>query len=125
MLKEHSFRLDSRELSLGELHMALSQNKGFMLTLLENPQLFEHDRFTDLLHAVFHLSEELNARESLIDLPTTDYNHLSGDLTRVYSKLVIEWLEYMQHLKKKYPYLFSLSMRMNPFDTNASAIVRE
>lgn len=46
-----------------------------MLTLLENPQLFEHDRFTDLLHAVFHLADESNARESFIDLPTTDYNH--------------------------------------------------
>jgi len=125
LLKEHSFRLDSREISLEELHTFLSQYKGFMLTLLENPQLFEHDRFTDLLHAVFHLAEELNTRERLVDLPTTDYNHLSGDLTRVYSQLVIEWLEYMKHLKKKYPYLFSLSMRTNPFDTNASVIVRE
>jgi voltage-gated potassium channel len=125
LLKEHSFRLDSREISLEELHTFLSQNKGFLLALLENPQLFEHDRFTDLLHAVFHLAEELNARERLIDLPSTDYHHLSGDLTRVYSQLVIEWLEYMHHLKKKYPYLFSLSMRTNPFDANASAIVRE
>jgi len=125
LLNEHSFRLDSREISLEELHTFLSQYKGFLLALLENPQLFEHDRFTDLLHAVFHLSEELYARERLIDLPTTDYQHLSGDLTRVYRHLVIEWLEYMQHLKKKYPYLFSLAMRTNPFDTNVSAIVRE
>ena len=125
LLKEHSFRLDSREISLEELHTFLSQYKGFMLMLLENPQLFEHDRFTDLLQAVFHLAEELNTRERLVDLPTTDYDHLSGDLTRVYSQLVIEWLEYMKHLKKKYPYLFSLSMRTNPFDTNASVIVRE
>jgi hypothetical protein len=125
LLKEHSFRLDSREISLEEMHTFLSRYKEFLLALLENPQLFEHDRFTDLLHAVFHLAEELNARERLIDLPATDYHHLSGDLTRVYSQLVIEWLEYMQHLKKKYPYLFSLSMRMNPFDTNASVIVKE
>jgi len=125
LLKEHSFRLNSREISLEELHTFLSHYKGFLLALLENPQLFEHDRFTDLLHAVFHLAEELNARERLTDLPTTDYLHLSLDLTRVYSQLVIEWLAYMQHLKKKYPYLFSLSMRTNPFDTNASVIVRE
>jgi len=125
LLKEHSFRLDSREISLEEMHTFLSRHKEFLLALLENPQLFEHDRFTDLLHAVFHLAEELNARERLIDLPAPDYHHLSGDLTRVYSQLVIEWLEYMQHLKKKYPYLFSLSMRMNPFDTNASVIVKE
>lgn len=123
-LKEHSYRLDSSALSLQELHSFLSQYKGFMLALLENPQIFEHDRFTDLLHAVFHLSEELIAREQLIGLPQTDYDHLSGDLTRVYSQLVIEWLVYMQHLKKKYPYLFSLAMRINPFDVNASAIVR-
>ncbi|MFY9799780.1 MAG: two pore domain potassium channel family protein, partial [Methanoregula sp.] len=31
---------------------------------------------------------------------------------------------YMQHLKKKYPYLFSLAMRTNPFDVHASAIVK-
>ena len=124
-LKKHAYHLDSREISLEELHEFLLQRQGLMLTLLENPQIFEHDRFTDLLHAVFHLSEELNARERLIDLPVTDYTHLSVDLTRVYSKLVIEWLEYMLHLKKKFPYLFSLSMRTNPFDANASAIVRE
>jgi voltage-gated potassium channel len=124
-LQQHKYPLDSREISLVELHEFLQQHQGLMLTLLENPQIFEHDRFTDLLHAVFHLSEELNARESLVDLPITDYSHLSIDLSRVYSQLIIEWLEYMQHLKKKYPYLFSLSMRTNPFDTHASATVRE
>jgi hypothetical protein len=123
VLKAHSYLLDSRALSLEELHIFLSHHKGFLLALLENPQLFEHDRFTDLLHAVFHLSEELIAREQLTDLPQTDYDHLSGDLTRVYSQLVIEWLTYMQYLKLKYPYLFSLAMRTNPFNEYASAIV--
>jgi hypothetical protein len=124
LLSGHSYHLDSRLLSLEELHVFLSQHKGFLLALLENPQLFEHDRFTDLLHAVFHLSEELIARKGLTGLPQTDYDHLSGDLTRIYNQLVIEWLVYMKHLKKKYPYLFSLAMRTNPFDVHASAIVR-
>jgi voltage-gated potassium channel len=124
LLKDHSFHLDSRSLPLEELHNFLSQHKGFMLALLENPQLYEHDRFTDLMHAVFHLAEELVSREQLVDLPQTDYNHLSGDITRVYSQLVVEWLTYMQHLKIHYPYLFSLAMRTNPFDAHASAIVR-
>jgi hypothetical protein len=123
-LKEHSYRLDSRAIPLDELDTFLSHHKVFLLALLENPQLFEHDRFTDMFHAVFHLAEELGARERLIDLPETDYDHLSIDLTRVYSQLVIEWLMYMHHLKKKYPYLFSLAMRTNPFDEHASAIVK-
>lgn len=124
LLRKHAYQLDSRMLSLEDLHSFLLQHKGFMLALLENPQMFEHDRFTDLLHAVFHLSEELIARERLVDLPQTDYDHLSGDLTRIYSQLAIEWLFYIKHLKKKYPYLFSLAIRTNPFDVHASAIVR-
>jgi hypothetical protein len=33
------------------------------------------------------------------------------------------WLEYMEHLKDNYPYLFSLAMRVNPFDKTASPVV--
>jgi hypothetical protein len=31
----------------------------------------------------------------------------------------------MKHLKANYPYLFSLAVRTNPFDTNASVITRD
>jgi len=123
-LRHYAYRLDSRTIHLDELHAFLSGHRGFLLALLENPQLVEHDTFTDLLHAVFHLAEELIAREQLTDLPQTDFDHLSGDINRVYGLLVIEWLMYMQHLKQHYPYLFSLAMRTNPFDANASAIVQ-
>jgi hypothetical protein len=37
--------------------------------------------------------------------------------------LVREWLSHMEHLKVDYPYLFSLAVRTNPFDPNASAEV--
>jgi len=30
----------------------------------------------------------------------------------------------MKHLKTNYPYLFSLAVRTNPFDTNASVEVK-
>ena len=49
--------------------------------------------------------------------------HLSGDITRAYGLLVREWLAHMEHLKREYPYLFSLAVRMNPFDPEASAVV--
>jgi hypothetical protein len=123
-LRKHAYHLDSRAIPLDDVHAFLSHHKGFMLALLENPHLVEHDTFTDLLHAVFHLAEELIAREHLIDLPGSDYDHLSADINRVYRLLVIEWLMYMQHMKQQYPYLFSLAMRTNPFDANASVIVR-
>jgi hypothetical protein len=123
-LRRHSTAIDSTSLSLPKLHAFLSAHKGFLLSLFGNPQIIEHESFTPLLQAVFHLAEELAARDQLTDLPPPDYAHLSGDINRVYGLLIVEWLTYMRHLKKHYPYLFSLAMRTNPFDTHASAVVR-
>jgi hypothetical protein len=76
------------------------------------------------MQALFHVTEELRVRDRLTDLPNADYDHLSSDINRVYGLLIREWLTYMQHLKHHYPYLFSLAMRTNPFDMNASVIVQ-
>jgi len=123
-LASHPLRLDSRNIDLPALHTFLSAHKTLMMTMLENPYLIEHDTFTELMQALFHLTEELRVRERLTDLPDTDYAHLSGDINRVYGLLIREWLVYMKHLKWNYPYLFSLAMRTNPFDTNASPVVK-
>ncbi len=48
---------------------------------------------------------------------------VSNDINRVYSSLVHQWLDYMKYLKPHYPYLFSFTMRANPFDREASPIV--
>ena len=124
ILRNHHGKLDSRTINLEELRTFLAAQKGLLLTLLQNPHLIEHDSFIPLLQAEFHLTEELDARERLDSLPPSDYDHLSGDINRVYGLLIVEWITYMRHLKKNYPYLFSLAMRINPFDTNATAIVQ-
>jgi hypothetical protein len=103
----------------------LVQKRKFLLGLLENPNLLEHETFTDLLRAVFHLTEELESRHDLTNLPRPDYIHLAGDTKRVYSILIYEWLRYMEYLMVNYPYLFSLAMRKNPFNPEASVEIRE
>lgn len=108
-----------------ELKEFLIDKRQFMLRLLENPNLHEHECFTDLLWAVFHLTEELGFRKSLEGLPESDYKHLAGDVTRVYSQLSRQWLAYLEHLRESYPYLFSLAVRTNPFNPSASVVVRE
>lgn len=102
----------------------LVQKRGFLLGLLENPNLLEHEEFTDLLWAILHFSEELTARDNLHAIPDSDAKHLIGDLQRAYNHLIITWLKYMKHLKSDYPYLFSLAVRLNPFDDNTDASVR-
>ncbi len=110
---------------LEKLRDFLKKNHSFLVRLLENPILLENQRFTDLLWAVFHLSEELNFRESLRDLPEEDIAHLKGDLRRAYSQIVAQWIDYTEHLKGKYPFLFSLAVRINPLNPKASPIVGE
>ncbi|HPV42753.1 MAG TPA: hypothetical protein PKX40_16375 [Spirochaetota bacterium] len=90
-----------------------------MLRMLENPNLLEHDKFTDLLWAVFHLTDELQHRTSFDRLPESDLNHLRGDAVRAFRLIVIEWLEYMKHIKANYPYLYSIATRTNPFNEEA------
>jgi len=104
---------------LQDLKEFLKERRDFLLRLLENPNLLEHETFTDLLRAVFHVIEELEKRKDLTKLPLTDYMHLNGDVERVYGLLISEWIMYMEHLMNNYPYLFSLAMRVNPFDPHA------
>jgi hypothetical protein len=108
---------------LERLRDFLKSNHDFLLRLLENPNLLENQRFTDLLWAIFHLSEELNFRESLRHLPESDLSHLRIDIRRAYSKIVSEWISYVEHLKNRYPFLFSLAARINPLNPKASPII--
>lgn len=112
-------RVDSRIGDLTGLKHSLMGKRGFMLALLENPNLLEHDEFTELLWAVFHLVEELDARVELGGLEESDLNHLSGDIRRAFGHLLSAWVAYMRHLQSDYPYLFSLAVRMNPLDPEA------
>lgn len=123
-LKDYSYRADTAEGNLPELKVFLSEKRNFLLQLIENPNLLEHDLFTDLLWAVFHLIEELEARTQVEKLEPDDARHIEGDIKRAYGLLVKEWLDYMKHLKNSYPYLFSLAMRTNPFNPDASPVVK-
>jgi len=103
----------------------LISREDFILRLVENPMVFEHESFTDLILALNHLTEEMKARGDLSALPPADVSHLTTDITRVYSQLILEWVKYMEYLKTHYPYLFSLAMRKNPFDPSASVVVTQ
>lgn len=123
-LKTHDYKMDVGKVNWEDVRKFLTERKDFMLRLLENPNLLEHESFTDVLWAVFHLTEELDARDDLQSLPNEDIQHLHGDMNRVYGQLAQQWLDYMEHLKGSYPYLFSLALRTNPFNRSASPVVQ-
>jgi hypothetical protein len=123
-LKTYDYEVDIDKVDLNTLKSILSGGKNFLVMLMENPNLLEHESFTEHLRAVFHLAEELACREDVEHLPDADRKHLAGDIRRAYRLMVHQWLDYMRHLKDNYPYLFSLAMRLNPFDQNSSPIVK-
>jgi len=117
------YKIDSKIMDISSLQSFLKSKREFLLRLLENPNLLEHESFTDLLWAVFHLTEELVFRTDIKNLPDKDYEHLSNDINRMYKALITEWLDYMLYLKDNYPYLFSLALRTNPFDEKATPVI--
>ena len=124
-LKQYSHDIDIAKSDMEGLKQLLLREREFMLRLLENQNLLEHDSFTGLLMAVFHLTEEIESRSDITQLQGADKKHITNDMKRVYSLLISEWLSYMKHLKDNYPYLFSFAMRTNPFDLNATPEIKE
>lgn len=123
--KHYNFSIDINKGDLPSLKSFLQEKKSFVLRLLANPNLLEHDRFTELLWAVHHLQEELYHRHNPVQTSPPDQQHLALDIKRAYSLLLIEWFEYLSHLKKDYPYLFSLALRTNPYDKSACVEIKD
>ena len=110
---------------LQQLGEYLEEQQEFLLRLFGNSALLEHEKFTDLLWALSHLSEELTARcdYDLTSLPASDLEHIAGDIERTYTHLVGQWIRYMRPLQATDPFLFSLAMRTTPLRPDACPVV--
>ena len=118
----HDLKLESIPASsdLEVLREFLKRKRPFLLGLLQNPNLLEHDQFTDLLWATTHVDEELEIRTSMANLPENDLKHVSIDIERMFGHLMAQWLAYAEHLQLNYPYLFSLVSRTHPFQEKST-----
>ena len=123
-LQNSSMFVESDAQQLEHLKSLLKGKRDFLIRMIENPNLLEHDTFTDMLLAVFHVTEELIARNRFDDDNTTDMAHLSGDIQRALKTLLIQWVQYMGHLSLEYPYLYSLEVRQNPFCKERDVVIK-
>jgi voltage-gated potassium channel len=122
-LHQYEGTIEPKLMSLEALSEFLGEKGDLLLRQIENPDLIEHESFAELLWAVVHLRDELVSRKSFLNLPEADVEHLANDARRAYNALVRRWVDYMQHLKRSYPYLFSLALRTNPFSEHPSAVI--
>lgn len=119
VIEKHRFEIDPEIINFINIQTFLQEKRNFLLRLMENPVMLEHQSFTTLLQAAFHLTAELGHRKDLEHLSISDRTHLAGDVSRVYQALTKEWVDYMGYLYENYPYLYSLAVRTNPYDNNA------
>lgn len=118
-VKGHVFHSAPDAQTLKALNAQLPQKKAYLLQMFSNPNLLEHDMFTDMLWALYHLIDELENREDFGALPHPDIKHIAGDITRAFGLLTFEWVNHMKYLKERYPYLWSIAVRKNPFAQNS------
>ena len=114
-VSEHPIVIDISRKNILELRGLFESKKDQILRLFENANLMEHDAFTDMLWALYHVYDELRSRDSLDQLPDADCNHLNLDIQRAARLLLLEWLDSMRALRVRYPYLYSLAVRKCPF----------
>lgn len=122
LTEQHDPSIDPGPEALEPLRNFLLDHKSFQLDLLQNSSLLKDQPLADLVWAVFHLTKELQHRADLKNLPKSDYRFLLEDIKKVYQLLLVQWAEYMHHLRHSYPYLFSLAGRKNPFENNSVEI---
>lgn len=125
VLNSFSYQFNITHDSLNVIKSALSKNKAYILSFFSNPNLLEIDSFTNMLWALYHLIDELEHRTNIFELPDSDIEHLKNDIIRIYGMLICLWVIYMKNLKVKYPYLWSLALRINPFSENNDAIIKQ
>lgn len=122
-VKTYNGDIDLEKIQFSQLETFLCTNRSFLIDLLQNPNLLEHESFTESLMAVFHITEELSARD-LNKLSKEDLLHTKEDLERAYGLLLRQWVSYMQYTYKHYPYFFLFATNTNPFDSKASWLER-
>jgi len=126
--KEHEQTVDVCEINLLVLKNMLNDKRDFFSTLMANSAVLEHDTFSELLYALFHLQEGLNNRNILemqCDMHKFDIQQLNLDIERVYKLLAIEWVMYMKHLNEKYRYLYYTALTQNPYDSRPTKEIEE
>ncbi|RJQ42337.1 MAG: hypothetical protein C4534_10525 [Gaiellales bacterium] len=93
----------------------LNRNQELLLRMLENPNLSGNDELASMLWAITHISDELHVRPHIENLGHEDAQHVKGDFSRAYDLLLVEWLKYVVHLKREYPFMYLAALRYGPF----------
>lgn len=116
LLEDYICDIEFGVVEIGKLALFLDERDDFILRLITNPSLSECDRFNELLMSLLHLRDELQNKYYDNKLNECELDHVKNDLCKTYRYLVIEWVDYIKHLRDYYPFLYQKALRASPFD---------
>jgi hypothetical protein len=110
----HDHNSDFEKINFTELEKLVVGSRDILSSLISNENVLEHQTFADLLMSLMHLRDEIIFIEHK-EVTQDDWNHINVDLIRVYKNLTFEWINYLEHLKRFYPYQYKGAIKFNPF----------
>lgn len=117
-IREFDFQIQVDSTNLKNLKGMMNGNRTYLLNMLSNDNLLEHDSFTDMLWAVFHVGDELKSCHDIDKLTKDETLHIANDVHRAYSALIYQWIHYMRYLHREYPFLYASEIKKIPFIEN-------
>ena len=88
-MKEFKYDIYANPDKSEELASILTKYKTYTLNMLGNDNLLEHDSFTDMLWATFHVADELQTRRDFSNLEKSDIDYLSTDILQAYTAMIL------------------------------------
>lgn len=111
---KHDYKINMDEIDIEGIKSILVGNNSLFINLISNENILQHEIFTDLLMSVVHLRDEIIFMEN-DNYGEIDTIHLEKDIIRVYKNITSQWVYYLEHLNKFYPFLYNNAIRINPF----------
>ncbi len=113
------YKIVIERMNLYEFRKYLLDNKEFVVNLLDNPVIIEHETFTDLLWNLLYVTERLKRTIDFENMCPEDRKSLKMDMERLYRLLAYEWVSYVHYLRGNYPHIFLYEINSNPFVPHA------
>jgi len=114
-LKRYPFKIDSEKLDFYGIHYHLSTRHAYLLKIIDNPALMEHEDFTDLILDIYLLWEELDGHDDLYSLPPDARARLCELVNSIYTLLTDEWLDNARNIQEHQPARLNKIIQSNPF----------
>ncbi len=111
LIREMPIKIHLNEEIYEESRNMILGSRTALLVLASNPLLLEHEEFTDLLWALFHLIDEYRLREEFDQFSPEDLHHIEQDYTEVMKLLLVNYLANAKYLQEVYPNLYMTAAR--------------